>query len=47
MGLFLNNIMLIVDVAVIPQTDLAAWRALPALAGVILLLFGLVWESAE
>lgn len=46
-GLFLNNLMLIVDVEVIPQIDLAVWRALPALGGVALLLFGLVWESAE
>lgn len=46
-GLFLNNVMLIVDIEVIPQRDLAAWRALPALGGVALLLFGLVWESTE
>jgi hypothetical protein len=46
-GLFLNNVMLIVDVDLVPTTDLAVWRALPALAGVLLLLFGLVWESTE
>lgn len=44
-GLALNNILLIVDVTVLPQIDMEMWRTLPALAGVALLVYGLVWEA--
>ncbi len=44
-GLALNNLVLIVDVRVVPQFDLATVRLLPALAGVLLLLYGLIWET--
>ena len=44
-GLALNNVILFVDVRVVPAVDLSAWRALPALAGVLLLVYGLVWDS--
>lgn len=44
-GLALNNILLIVDVRVIPNIDLSAWRLLPALLGVGALLYGLIWET--
>jgi hypothetical protein len=46
-GLFLNNVLLIVDVRVVPDVDLSVWRSLPALAGVALLVYGLVWEVRE
>jgi hypothetical protein len=44
-GLALNNILLIIDVAVLPQVDMELWRTLPALAGVGLLVYGLIWET--
>ncbi|HKS25500.1 MAG TPA: DUF5985 family protein [Thermoanaerobaculia bacterium] len=44
-GLALNNILLFVDVRVLPETDLSVVRTLPALAGVLVLLFGLIWET--
>lgn len=44
-GLALNNAVLVVDLLVVPDVDLATWRLLPAVAGVALLLYGLVWES--
>ncbi len=44
-GLFLNNAILFVDMRVLPQLDLSVWRTIPALAGVALLVSGLVWES--
>ena len=44
-GLFLNNVLLIVDVRIIPQLDLSLIRLIPALIGVGLLLYGLVWEA--
>ena len=44
-GLALNNVMLIVDVRVVPGIDLSAWRVVPAVAGAALLLYGLIWET--
>ena len=46
-GLALNNILLILDVRVLTQVDLEFWRAVPAVIGVSLLVYGLVWESAR
>jgi len=44
-GLALNNILLIIDVRVIPAVDLSLWRTMPALIGISLLVYGLVWET--
>lgn len=46
-GLGTNNLLLIVDVHVIPNVDLSIWRSLPAVAGIALLIYGLVWETAR
>ena len=46
-GLTLNNLMLIVDVRVLTEVDLQIWRAIPAVIGVMLLVFGLVWETGR
>jgi hypothetical protein len=43
-GLALSNALLVVDKAA-PQVDLSVARSLPALAGLGLLLYGLIWES--
>ncbi len=44
-GLALNNAILVVDLIVVPDVDLSTWRLVPAVVGVALLLYGLVWES--
>ena len=44
-GLALNNLMLIVDVRFIPEIDLSTWRMVPAVIGVAVLLYGLIWET--
>lgn len=44
-GLMIDNIMLYVDVVVVPDVDLAIWRKLPGFVAMLLLVFGLVWES--
>jgi hypothetical protein len=44
-GLTVENAMLYVDVALMPDISLAVWRKLPALCAMLLLLFGLIWES--
>lgn len=44
-GLFLNNVLLVLDTHVIATVDLALYRMLPALIGAIALLYGLVWDT--
>lgn len=44
-GLALNNILLIIDERQVTNFDLLTWRLVPALAGVMLLLYGLIWET--
>ena len=44
-GLALNNLLLFVDMRMTPTVDLSVWRSLPALAGLALLIYGLVWEA--
>lgn len=43
-GFFFNNLLLLVDVNV-PLEDLSIWRSLPALAGTLILVYGLIWET--
>lgn len=44
-GLALNNFMLIVDLEIFPDVDLSVIRSLPALAGLGLLIYGMIWDS--
>jgi hypothetical protein len=44
-GLAINNVLLFVDIRLLPQVDLSMVRSLPALAGVVILIYGLVWET--
>jgi hypothetical protein len=44
-GLALNNVLLFVDLQVVPSVDLSVWRSLPALVGLLALIYGLVWEA--
>lgn len=44
-GLAINNILLFIDLRILPETDLSVIRTLPAVVGVLLLVYGLVWES--
>lgn len=44
-GMFLNNLLLVVDRLVFVETDLTTWRLLSALAALGLLLYGLIWED--
>ena len=44
-GLFFNNALLILDTHVLPQMDLALVRMVPALAGAVALVYGLVWDT--
>ena len=46
-GLAGNNVILLLDLFVVPDTDLSLVRQIPALVGVLLLLFGLVWDVRD
>jgi hypothetical protein len=37
----------VIDLTVVPEVDLSLLRTLPALVGVGLLIFGLIWDSQE
>jgi hypothetical protein len=43
--LALNNTLLFIDFRVVPGVDLSTWRTIPAVIGVGLLLYGLIWET--
>lgn len=45
LGLTIDNLMLYVDIHVVPQVDLSVWRKLPGLIGIGVLVFGLIWDS--
>jgi hypothetical protein len=44
-GLCLNNVMLIIDRLVLPDLDLTVARTLPIVVGMVVMVFGLVWED--
>ena len=45
-GLALNNILTFLDLVIVPGAiDLALWRSGIALASMVLLIYGLIWES--
>ncbi len=44
-GLSLNNLLLVVDTLIFPFIDLSTARLIPALIGMILLIYGLIFES--
>ena len=45
-GFTFGNMVLVMDLVVIgPEVDLSIWRSLPVLAGLAVLLYGLVWDA--
>lgn len=44
-GLTLNNALLVADKIFLPETDLSIWRLLVALASMLVLLYGLIWDA--
>src|SRR5688572_21592230 len=45
--LALNNLLLVIDLIVLPSVDLRLERLLTALAGIAILLFGFIWDLGE
>lgn len=47
-GLTINNLLLFADLVVFPvSVDLRLWRLAAALAGLVLLLYGFIWDAEE
>lgn len=44
-GLTVNNVFLVIDKLVFASEDLSPWRSTIALVSLMILLFGLVWET--
>jgi hypothetical protein len=44
-GLAINNLLLFVDLIILPNTDLSIWRLGVAVAAMSALLLGLIWEA--
>jgi hypothetical protein len=44
-GFFINNIVLIVDLRILPEQDLSVLRSLPLIAGISCLVYGLTVET--
>ena len=43
--LTLNNVLLFVDMLLVPDMDLRLWRLVAALTGVLSMLYAFVWDS--
>ncbi|HWL93131.1 MAG TPA: DUF5985 family protein [Phycisphaerae bacterium] len=46
-GLTINNGLLLFDKVLYPEMNLSLWRSGAALAGLLILLYGLVWEAEQ
>ncbi len=46
LGLTISNVLLFMDLAVLPQIDLSLWRSLATLISLIVLIYGLVWDAS-
>jgi hypothetical protein len=44
-GFAVGNLMLVVDLLMLPDRDLALMRSLPVLAGLAVLIYGLIWDT--
>jgi hypothetical protein len=45
LGLTISNILLFIDLVVLPQIDLSLWRSLATLTALIVLIYGLIWDA--
>jgi hypothetical protein len=43
--LALNNLLVVVDILVLPEMDLTAFRNVSSLIGISILLYGFIWET--
>jgi hypothetical protein len=43
----LNNALVFADLVLLPRVDIFLWRNLAAASGIVLLLYGLLWDSGR
>lgn len=43
--LTVNNMLLVIDKLVIPSIDMSMWRLVTALIAILILLYGLIWNT--
>ena len=41
----IQNVILFIDLVIVPQTDLAPWRTVTEFIGALVLLIALIWEN--
>ena len=46
-GWALNNALVLMDLVVLPDVDLALWRTSASLIAISLLIYGLVWDTTQ
>jgi hypothetical protein len=44
-GLTINNLLLVVDKLILPDVDLSLWRNATVLLSMVVLLYGLIWDT--
>ena len=44
-GIAVENVILFIDMIILPEVDLFWWRVSVAIASMLVLLYGLVWEA--
>lgn len=44
-GLTLSNALLVIDKLVLPEIDLSVWRHLLTLTALLIMLYGLIWDT--
>ena len=44
-GLTLNNILLVIDKLFLPDVGLFSWRLIVALIGLLVFLYGIIWDA--
>jgi hypothetical protein len=45
LGLTISNLLVFVDLKILPQIDLYLWRLITAAIAMLVLLYGLIWEG--
>jgi hypothetical protein len=46
-GLSISNVLIFVDLVMLPNVDLYFWRLLTAAIAMLVLLYGLIWEGQQ
>jgi Family of unknown function (DUF5985) len=46
-GLALSNLLLFLDLVILPNVDLYLWRLITAVVSMFILLYGLIWERDQ